>query len=115
MIEAAEIKIDQACSPLLSKSIASDLLELDDAFMKICGSPALRPEARILLLLGKKNSPSVKEILHESFTSPRTFYNIIDKMKKDNIIISINDNDDMRVKRLSLNSDLIDTINSTVA
>ena len=87
-------------SPVL-KQYVDNVLEFDDVFFQLVGSSALRPQARLLMLIQKYGSVSVKEAIIDSRMSSRGFYMMMDGLLKEGILCAEPDEKDKRVRRLS--------------
>jgi hypothetical protein len=87
-------------SPTL-KQYVDNVLEFDDVFFQLVGSSALRPQARLLMLIQKYGSVSVKEAIIDSRMSSRGFYMMMDGLLKEGILCAETDEKDKRVRRLS--------------
>ena len=77
------------------------ILEFDVLFSDLIGSPALRPQARLVMLIQKYGSVSIKEAIIDSKMSSRGFYMIMEGLLKDGIIQIQADPKDKRVRRLA--------------
>lgn len=89
----------------IARDVSEKLLRLDSKFLQWCGKSALRPEARLLMLIGTRGPISVKEAMHDSSLSHRSFYMILDKLKDAGIVEVRNDTIDARVRRIYINEE----------
>lgn len=77
------------------------ILEFDDLLSDSIGVPALRPQARLIMLIQRYGSVSIKEAIIDSKMSSRGFYMIMDSLLKEGVICIQADQNDKRVRRLA--------------
>lgn len=80
----------------------SNIIRFDDAYNKAFDRNVLNAEAKIILCLSKDGSMSVKDAMHNSKLSQRAFYLTLDRMKKLSMVIVTQDDNDARVRNISL-------------
>jgi DNA-binding MarR family transcriptional regulator len=79
-----------------------DLLEFDSNFHKQKGIRILTPEARVLIQLRLNGPMSVTTAMELAGTSYRGFYAVLERLRQAGIISSVKDDQDQRVRRLSI-------------
>jgi DNA-binding MarR family transcriptional regulator len=80
----------------------SDVLELDRQFSEHLGINALRPEAKLLLILSQAGTLTIKQALSLSGLSYRGFYLLINRLMAQGLIEINGDDDDRRVRKVKL-------------
>ena len=79
---------------------ANQVLEIDAFFIKSLHMAALRPDARLLMLIMLHQSVSIKQAMLDSPLSYRAFYTMLDRWKANALIAVETDHADRRVRRL---------------
>ncbi|WP_303795223.1 hypothetical protein [Sandarakinorhabdus limnophila] len=87
----------------------SDALELDRQFSEQLGINALRPEAKLLLILSETGALTVKQALSLSGLSYRGFYLLLNRLLESGFIEINGDDHDRRVRKLTLARDILQT------
>jgi DNA-binding MarR family transcriptional regulator len=88
---------------VIENEFIDNILDLDRKFSEKFGISFVRTEAKIILLLKKNGSLSIKELMSFTDVSYRGFYIILKKMIEKNHLSVKSDTKDGRVKRLVLN------------
>ena len=84
-----------------------ELLVIDQLCLEWLGNSPLRPDAKLFLLIAARGSLTIKEAMHSSALSNRAFYQMVDRLKKENKVMVVPDNTDRRVHRLVLDQTLM--------
>lgn len=84
-----------------------ELLVIDQLCTDWLGNSPLRPDAKLFLLIAARGSLTIKEAMHSSALSNRAFYQMVDRLKKENKVMVVPDQADRRVHRLVLDQTLI--------
>ena len=80
----------------------ANLLELDRHFSEILGMTALRPEAKLLLLLSQAGTLTIKQAISLSGLSYRGFYLLLNRLLDKGLIEIRDDEVDRRVRKVRL-------------
>lgn len=80
------------------------LLELDQQLHEQRNIRLLTPEARVLIHLKLNGPVSVTTAMQVAGTSYRGFYAVLERLRQAGIIATVKDEQDQRVRRLSLDS-----------
>ena len=80
----------------------SEMLELDRQFSESLGINALRPEAKLLLILSQAGTLTIKQALSLSGLSYRGFYLLLNRLLSQGLIEINGDEDDRRVRKMKL-------------
>jgi DNA-binding MarR family transcriptional regulator len=80
----------------------SDALELDRQFSEQLGINALRPEAKLLLILSETGALTIKQAHSLSGLSYRGFYLLLNRLLKNGFIEINSDEHDRRVRKVKL-------------
>lgn len=80
-----------------------DLLAIDALCAEWLGSSPLRPDAKLFLLIAARDSVTIKEAMHSSALSNRSFYQMVQRLKQENKVSVVPDKVDRRVHRIILN------------
>lgn len=84
-----------------------ELVTIDKLCTEWLGSSPLRPDAKLFLLIAARGSLTIKEAMHSSSLSNRAFYQMLDRLKKENKIMVVPDQTDRRVNRLVLDQTVV--------
>lgn len=76
-------------------------LHIERVFMDRVGVDALRPEAKLLLLLNQHGAMSVKQAMSISGLSYRGFYNLLNRLSSQRLVTITPDTHDRRVKKIA--------------
>jgi hypothetical protein len=79
---------------------ATYLRSVDDLFKARFNISALRPAARLLLLLAARQSATITEAMNDSVLSYRAFYVMLDTLKGQALVRVEPDKEDLRIRRL---------------
>jgi hypothetical protein len=85
----------------------ADVLELDRHFSEHLGINALRPEAKLLLILSQTGTLTIKQALSLSGLSYRGFYLLLNRLLAQGLIEVNGDHDDRRVRNVKLARSLL--------
>jgi DNA-binding MarR family transcriptional regulator len=80
------------------------LLQLDQQLHEQRNIRLLTPEARVLIHLKLNGPVSVTTAMQVAGTSYRGFYAVLERLRQAGIIATVKDEQDQRVRRLSLDS-----------
>jgi hypothetical protein len=80
--------------------LAVYLIKIDNLFKSQLRISALRPAARLLMLIAAHRSVTIKDAMLDSPLSYRAFYGILDALKDKALVCVELDPDDGRVRRL---------------
>lgn len=83
-----------------------ELLVIDELCSGWLGGSPLRADAKLFLLIAARGSVTIKEAMHSSALSNRSFYQLIDRLKKEKKVMVVPDQQDRRVHRLVLDQTL---------
>lgn len=83
-----------------------DLLELDARMERDRGIRMLTPEARVMIYLMLSGPVPVSTVMQAAGTSYRGFYAVLERLKQAGLIESERDQQDQRVRRLTLDPSL---------
>ncbi len=75
-------------------------LHVERVFMAKIGVDALKPEAKLLLLLNQHGAMSVKQAMSISGLSYRGFYNLLNRLNAQQLVTITPDTSDRRVKKI---------------
>lgn len=81
-------------------------LALEAHFAEQLGIPALRPEAKLILLLSQQDCLSIKQAMSMSGLSYRGFYMLVTRLVEQGLIKVDTDAHDRRVRKIRLAPDL---------
>lgn len=76
--------------------------DVERLFVERVGVGALRPEAKLLLLINQQGNLSIKQAMSMSGLSHRGFYMLLNRLSSQNLIVITPDAHDKRVKKISL-------------
>jgi DNA-binding MarR family transcriptional regulator len=99
---SVSVKLSQTADHLANS--AARLIRTDELFKTQFDISALRPAARLLLLIAVHRSCTIKEAMLDSPLSYRSFYVMLDNLKGKALVSVEPDGDDRRVRRLVLGS-----------
>ena len=85
------------------RGLFHDLLAIDALCAEWLGSSPLRPDAKLFLLIAARGSVTIKEAMHSSALSNRSFYQMVQRLKQENKVSVVPDKVDRRVHRIILN------------
>jgi DNA-binding MarR family transcriptional regulator len=85
----------------------SNLLDLERHFVESLGMTALRPEAKLLLILSEAGSLTIKQAISLSGLSYRGFYLLLNRLLAQGLIEINDDDEDRRVRKMSLSRKII--------
>lgn len=85
------------------RDLFHELLAIDELCAEWLGSSPLRPDAKLFLLIAARGSVTIKEAMHSSALSNRSFYQMVQRLKQENKVSVIPDKVDRRVHRIILN------------
>lgn len=83
-----------------------NLMRFDEALRKTKQIGFLTPEARVLLMIALKGAPPVSDALAASGASYRSFFTVLSRLKKAELVQAVVDSEDHRVRRLSIEKDI---------
>lgn len=86
--------------PVDLSEFAQNLLAMHDRCQELLGSSPLRADAKLLLFVASRKSPSIKDAMHTCSLSNRSFYQMIDRLKSEGKIAIVSDEQDRRVHRI---------------
>jgi len=89
---------------LIDDSIFDNILTADKIFRQKTGLSLIRSEAKLLILLRRNGSLSIKEAMSFLDLSYRVFYVLLNRMIEKRYISVKDDEHDKRVKRLYVNN-----------
>ena len=94
-------------SNCIESGLFRDLLAIDELCVEWLGSSVLRPDAKLFLLIAARGSVTIKEAMHSSALSNRSFYQMVHRLKKENKVSVIPDQFDRRVHRIVLDQTVL--------
>jgi hypothetical protein len=77
-------------------------LDMERLFLDRVGLGALRPEAKLLLLINQKGELSIKQAMSVSDLSYRGFYILLNRLNSQGLITITADTHDKRVRKIGL-------------
>jgi DNA-binding MarR family transcriptional regulator len=76
--------------------------DVERLFVDLVGVGALRPEAKLLLLINQRGALSIKQAMSMSGLSHRGFYMLLNRMSSQDLIVITPDAHDKRVKKIGV-------------
>lgn len=93
---------DQMYKALGTERVAAELLRVDERCFEMFALRLMTPSSRLIVFIASHGSISVGEGLRHTSLSYRAFYSMLKRLKDQGMIRISPDQEDRRVKRLSL-------------